>query len=158
VICGTMSAEFKIWSDFEGRFPTKYTCDGENQSPPLQWSGAGECRSYALIVEDPDAPGGTFIHWVLYNIPAKIDRLPPSLPKTGQLHGFGTQGINDFGNLGYDGPCPPKGHGDHRYYFRLYALKDDTNFPPGLSAEKLRQNIKDLVLSQTVFMAKFSRK
>ncbi|SRR5579875_1396550 len=153
-----MCAEFKIWSDFEGRFPAKYTCDGENQSPPLQWSGAAGCRSYALIVEDPDAPGGTFIHWVLYNIPAKVDRLPPNLPKTPELHGFGVQGVNDFDNLGYDGPCPPRGHGDHRYYFRLYALREETNYPPRLTAERLKESIKGLVTSQTEFMAKYSRK
>jgi Raf kinase inhibitor-like YbhB/YbcL family protein len=111
-----------------------------------------------MIVEDPDAPSGTFIHWVLYNIPAKVDRLPQGLPKQDRLHGFGIQGLNDFGNTGYDGPCPPRGHGDHRYYFRLYALSEETNYPPGLTADKLRENIKKLVVAQTEFMAKYSRR
>lgn len=109
-------------------------------------------------MEDPDAPGGTFIHWVLYNIPGKVDRLPPNLPKTPQLHGFGTQGVNDFGNTGYDGPCPPRGHGDHRYYFRLYALSEETNYPPGLTAGALRDRIKGIVVGQAEFMAKYSRR
>lgn len=153
-----MSTGFGLKSDFEGRFPQKYTCDGENVSPPLQWWGAPACRSFAMIVEDPDAPSGTFIHWVLYNIPAKVDRLPQGLPKQDRLHGFGIQGLNDFGNTGYDGPCPPRGHGDHRYYFRLYALSEETNYPPGLTADKLRENIKKLVVAQTEFMAKYSRR
>lgn len=153
-----MSPVFTLRSDFEGRFPRKYTCEGENVSPPLQWSGAPECRSFALIVEDPDAPGGTFVHWVLYNIPAKVDRLPQALPKTPQLEGFGTQGVNDFGNTGYDGPCPPRGHGDHRYYFRLYALSQETRFPPGLTAAALREKMGGMVVGQAEFMAKYSRK
>ncbi|MEM0321630.1 MAG: YbhB/YbcL family Raf kinase inhibitor-like protein [Thermoprotei archaeon] len=153
-----MCADFRLWSDFEGRFPSKYTCEGENQSPQLQWSGAPECESYALIVEDTHAPSGTFIHWTLYNIPAKVDRLPPNLPKTAELHGFGTQGVNDFGNMGYDGPCPPRGHGEHRYYFRLYALRTRTEYPPGLTAEKLKERIRGLVVSQAEFVGKYSRK
>src|SRR5687767_2275713 len=104
------------------KIPVKYTRDGDNLSPPLAWTGAASgTKSFALIVEDPDAPRGTFYHWAVFNIPADRDGLP---------EGFGNKpvgagikaGVNDFGNVGYDGPEPPHGHGVHHYHFRLAAL------------------------------------
>jgi Raf kinase inhibitor-like YbhB/YbcL family protein len=108
--------------------PKKYTRDGENLSPPLAWSGApAGTRSFVLIVEDPDAPHGTFYHWAMFNIPGDRDGLAegagkPSLAKSGDGASAPALGLNDFGNLGYDGPEPPHGHGVHHDHFRLAAL------------------------------------
>jgi hypothetical protein len=106
-----------------GPVPRQYTCDGKNISPPLSWSGAPPgTRSFALICDDPDAPGGTWFHWALHGIPAETNGLPEALrPAAGMKHG-----INDFGRKRYDGPCPPRGHGPHHYRFRLYALSVGT--------------------------------
>jgi Raf kinase inhibitor-like YbhB/YbcL family protein len=102
--------------------PAKYTCDGENLSPPLQWSGAPPgTRSFVLIIEDPDAPSGVFRHWAVYNLPPELTALPEGIGRQASaetLH----QGVNDFGHRRYDGPCPPPGHGTHHYHFRLAAL------------------------------------
>ncbi|WP_445505254.1 YbhB/YbcL family Raf kinase inhibitor-like protein [Microvirga sp. G4-2] len=101
--------------------PVKYTRDGENVSPPLEWHGAPpETRSFIVLVEDPDAPSGTFRHWAMYNIPATITGLPEDAPDQGRS-GVG-EGVNGFGNARYDGPQPPKGHGPHHYHFKLAAL------------------------------------
>jgi Raf kinase inhibitor-like YbhB/YbcL family protein len=102
--------------------PRNHTCDGDNLSPPLEWSGAPDgTRSFALIVEDPDAPRGTFRHWGLYNIAGTHTRLPEGFGRSGATEGA-AQAVNDFGHARYDGPCPPKGHGRHRYQFHLLAL------------------------------------
>jgi hypothetical protein len=102
-----------------GTIPTDYTCSGADKSPPLAWSGApGGAASFALVCEDPDAPGGTFYHWGVYNLSADLQGLEEgaSLPK-------GAKTVrNSFGTMGYRGPCPPKGHGTHHYHFRLIAL------------------------------------
>jgi Raf kinase inhibitor-like YbhB/YbcL family protein len=101
--------------------PTRYTRDGENLSPPLQWHGAPpETRSFVVLVEDPDAPSGTFRHWAIYNIPAGEAGLLEGASR--QRRGEAGEGVNGFGNAYYDGPQPPKGHGPHHYYFRLAAL------------------------------------
>lgn len=102
--------------------PKKYTCDGENVSPPLQWSGApAGTRSFVLIVEDPDAPSGVFRHWAVYNLPPERTALPEGAGADAPPGGL-SQGVNDFGHARYDGPCPPPGHGTHHYHFRLAAL------------------------------------
>ena len=104
-----------------GMIPKKFTCDGADISPSLSWSkGPEETKSYALISDDPDAPMGTWVHWVIYNLPASVKELTENVPKTGQLDNGALQGKNDFGNFGYGGPCPPGG--THRYYFKVYAL------------------------------------
>ena len=122
--------DITIWSDsFNAgdRIPKKYTCDGADMSPPLSWIGIpGGTRSIAIIMEDPDAPMGIFTHWVIYNIPNNIRRLPEGLPKVPTLlpvlfGGGADQGINSFGYTGYGGPCPPPGK-PHRYIFQIYAL------------------------------------
>jgi Raf kinase inhibitor-like YbhB/YbcL family protein len=102
--------------------PKKYTCDGDNISPPLEWSGApAGTQSFVLVIEDPDAPSGVFRHWAVYNIPPQQTSLPEGVSegaRTGEL----SQGVNDYGHHRYDGPCPPPGHGTHHYHFRMAAL------------------------------------
>jgi Raf kinase inhibitor-like YbhB/YbcL family protein len=149
---------FELRSTFTQAFPTEYTCDGKNSSPELMWTAPPEAKGYALVVEDPDAPGGTFVHWVAYNIPAGVSHLPPALPREKVMSGLCTQGLNSFGRMGYDGPCPPRGHGAHRYYFRLYALSSKTNLPPGVRVQKLRGEIARAILATTEFMATYSRR
>jgi Raf kinase inhibitor-like YbhB/YbcL family protein len=102
--------------------PARYTCDGENISPPLEWSGApAGTQSFVLIVEDPDAPSGVFRHWAVYNLPPERISLPEGAGRGAHAEPL-SQGINDFGHARYDGPCPPPGHGTHHYHFRLAAL------------------------------------
>src|SRR5947207_8775218 len=100
-----------------GAISKAYTCDAENISPALSWSGEPpETKSFAVIVDDPDAPSGTFTHWLLYDIPLSVHSLPEKSAST-----EGVAGTNDFGHSRYDGPCPPEGHGPHRYYFKVFA-------------------------------------
>lgn len=104
--------------------PQQHTCDGADQSPPLQWGDPPEgTRSFALIVDDPDAPSGTFRHWGAYDIPANLRSLPAGAGNS--QNGAFAQAVNDFGRTGYGGPCPPKGHGPHHYRFKLLALSVD---------------------------------
>ncbi|MBO0797303.1 MAG: YbhB/YbcL family Raf kinase inhibitor-like protein [Blastocatellia bacterium] len=103
--------------------PIRYTCDGDDLSPPLRWSDIPpNTKSIALICEDPDAPSGAFTHWVLYNLPPAVTELPESVPAEERLANGAIQGRNDFKRIGYGGPCPPPGDGAHRYFFKLYAL------------------------------------
>ncbi|MBD3265183.1 YbhB/YbcL family Raf kinase inhibitor-like protein, partial [bacterium] len=119
-----------------GVIPKKYSCDAENVSPPLQWDSApAGTKSYALICEDPDAPGATFVHWVLFNIPADVNRLPENLPPNPELDEGMRQGHNDFKDYGYGGPCPPSG--EHRYYFKMYALNSLLDEDAGVTKEQL---------------------
>ncbi|WP_308910501.1 YbhB/YbcL family Raf kinase inhibitor-like protein [Pseudokordiimonas caeni] len=109
--------------------PVKYTCEGENVSPPLKWRGApAGTKSFLLICDDPDAPQGTFHHWTAYNIPPEWRDLPEGLTPATPYVGF-AQATNDFGRTGYGGPCPPKGDRSHRYRFRLAALNSELNVP-----------------------------
>jgi Raf kinase inhibitor-like YbhB/YbcL family protein len=102
--------------------PVEHTCDGEDRSPPLSWENVpAGTRSIALIADDPDAPGKTWVHWVIYNIPGNSTGLPPGVPKNKTLDNGSLQGKNDFGRIGYNGPCPPPGKA-HRYFFKVYAL------------------------------------
>ncbi len=102
--------------------PKRFTCDGENSSPPLQWSGAPDgTRSFALLCDDPDAPAGTWHHWAIYDIPPNMTEFTEGAAKNTKLK----QAVNDFRKLGYGGPCPPHGHGVHHYHFRLLALSTD---------------------------------
>ena len=105
--------------------PRRFTCDGEDVSPPLEWSGApAETRSFVLLCDDPDAPAGTWHHWAAYDIPAAQSALAEGTAENAEKHGF-KQAMNDFHRLGYGGPCPPRGHGPHHYHFRLLALAVD---------------------------------
>lgn len=117
--------------------PEKYTCDGLDVSPPLSWSGyPAETKSFVIIMEDPDAPGGAFTHWIIYNIPVEVVELPEGVPAEDRLESGALQGINDFGRVGYGGPCPPPGE-THRYFFRIYALDTVLELPPGATREEV---------------------
>ncbi|HEY7391280.1 MAG TPA: YbhB/YbcL family Raf kinase inhibitor-like protein [Bryobacteraceae bacterium] len=139
-----------------GWIPELHTCKGADISPSLEWSGEpGETRSFALTLEDPDAPGGTWTHWLLWDIPVKVHNLAQGL-KPGTL---GVSGRNDFQKLGYGGPCPPKGHGAHRYFFKLYALNVPTlSLREGSTKMELEQAAKDHVVAQTQYMGRFERR
>lgn len=137
--------------------PDRYTCEGADVSPPLEWRNIPEgTLGFALICEDPDAPGGTFTHWVLYNIPSDTTELGEDVPAESALAWGGTQGRNDFGNTGYGGPCPPMGS-THRFSFRLYALDEQLNLPPGASRNQLLQEIEDRAIARTGLMGRYGR-
>jgi Raf kinase inhibitor-like YbhB/YbcL family protein/uncharacterized protein (TIGR00297 family) len=147
------SSAFKAGAEI----PRKFTCDADNLSPALSWSELPQgTKSLALVTEDPDAPSGVFIHWVLYNIPASRTDLAEGIAKTVQVSGTGTQGINDFREVGYDGPCPPSDKA-HRYYFKLYALDADLHLPEGLNAVQLKRQIQGHVLAQAEWMGTYKR-
>ena len=138
--------------------PQQFTCDGEDISPPLGWSAGPEgTGSFCLIAEDPDAPGGTFVHWLLYDLPANTRDLPENLPKRGHLTNGALQGRNGFGRTGYGGPCPPPGRA-HRYFFRLYALDEKTHLAAGASRSELDRAMKGHILAQADLMGRYKRR
>ena len=137
--------------------PVEHTCDGENRSPRLMWSGVPDgTRSFALIMDDPDAPRGTFTHWVLYDIGGTVRELPPAVPAIDRGAGGIKQGPNDFRDVGYGGPCPPPG-APHRYVFRLYALDATTGLAPGSSHKDLLAAIRGHVLAEATLTGTFAR-
>lgn len=137
--------------------PVKYTCDGPDVSPPLQWSTPPSgTRSLVLICDDPDAPVGTWVHWVLYGISADTTALPEGVPKEKMVLGTVRQGINDFRRIGYGGPCPPPGK-PHRYYFKLYAVDVPTDFDSGLTKREILEKIEGHILAQGELMGKYGR-
>jgi Raf kinase inhibitor-like YbhB/YbcL family protein len=140
-----------------GMIPSKYTCDGRDISPPLSWSaGPGGTESYAIIADDPDAPVGTWVHWVMYDIPPDVTSLPEEVPASRTLDNGAAQGKNDFRRFGYGGPCPPGG--THRYYFKVYALDTVLQKGPGLSKKELLSIMDGHVLAQGELMGKYSRR
>ena len=142
-----------------GDIPQKYTCDGQDISPQILWEGAPkETKSFVLIMEDPDAPIGTFIHWVIYDIPSNATSLPENIAKKEQIENGAKQGRNDFGRIGYGGPCPPPGPA-HRYFFILRALDVPTiNLKPGATKSQVENSVKGHILAETKFFGKYSRK
>jgi hypothetical protein len=139
------------------RIPKPYTCDGRDVSPPLRWTNVPPgTESFALICDDPDAPMGTWVHWVIYNIPADSDRLPEALPPTEKLEGGALQGSNDFGRIGYGGPCPPRGKA-HRYFFRLYALDEELSAAPGSTRKALLAQMEGHILESTELHGVYGR-
>lgn len=137
--------------------PKKYALEGEDLSPPLEWSNIPEGTiSYVLLVIDPDAPMGPFTHWVLYNIPATITRLPEGVPKTLKVEGVGLQGYNDYGRIGYGGPHPPKGS-THRYIFRIYALDTFLELEPGAKLREVLRAMEGHVLGYGELVGLYSR-
>ncbi|SPD73615.1 conserved hypothetical protein [uncultured Desulfobacterium sp.] len=139
-----------------GMIPPKYTCDGEDVSPPLEWGVAPEgAKSFALVCDDPDAPMGTWVHWVIYNIPQKTKSLMEDIAREAQPAAGGMQGTNDFHKIGYGGPCPPGG--THRYYFRLYALDFMPDMAPGVTKRQLLKEIEGHIVGQTELMGKYKR-
>lgn len=140
-----------------GNIPRRFTCEGDNVSPALTWSGppAGT-RSFVLIVEDPDAPAGVWTHWVVYNLPARARAMAGNVVKQARLPGAGLQGRNSFGRIGYGGPCPPPGNA-HRYYFRLYALDTMLSLQPGASRQDVLAAAKGHTLGEAELMGRFKR-
>jgi Raf kinase inhibitor-like YbhB/YbcL family protein len=137
--------------------PTKYTCQGADISPPLQWSGVpAGAKSLALICDDPDAPAGTWVHWVLYDLPVTAANLAEKVPTSATLSSGGKQGINDFKRVGYGGPCPPPGK-PHRYYFKLYALDANLDLKPQATKQELLRAMDGHILAETQLMGTYQR-
>jgi Raf kinase inhibitor-like YbhB/YbcL family protein len=138
--------------------PPQLTCEGEDLSPSLQWGGAPKgTQSFALIAEDPDAPSGTFTHWVLYDLPASTTEIPQGIPRRDHLGFGGLQGTNDFGKIGYGGPCPPAGN-PHRYFFKLYAMDTVLGLKPGAKKQEVERAMEGHVIAQAEIMGKYQRK
>jgi hypothetical protein len=140
-----------------GNIPRQFTCEGENISPALAWTEPPPgTQSLALIVDDPDAPMGTFVHWVVYDLPTAARQLPDRIPRKDDLPGGGVQGRNDFARTGYGGPCPPPGK-PHRYFFKLYALDSKLNLPAGIQKRDVEQAIRGHVLAEAHLMGRYGR-
>ena len=139
--------------------PTRHTCDGEDVSPPLLWEGApGNSASYVLIVDDPDAPRGTFVHWVLYDLPGHARELPENVGPAQRLENLGeaAQGENDFDEIGWNGPCPPPGP-PHRYVFRLYALDARLGLDPGVKRQEVEGAMEGHVIGSAELTGTYGR-
>ena len=140
-----------------GTIPKKFTCDGPDVSPQLGWKEAPAARqSFALIMYDPDAPAGTWVHWVLYNLPANTRELTEGMKKQEQAATGALQGSNDFRKIGYGGPCPPRGT-PHRYYFKLYALDTVLSLKAGATKLDLERAMKGHTLRETELMGRYGR-
>jgi len=136
--------------------PAVYTCTSRDISPPLAWGDPPEgTQSLALIMDDPDAPAGTWMHWVIYNIPAAARGLPENIPPDATLGDGSLQGKNSWGRPGYGGPCPPSG--THRYFFKLYALDTMLNLPSGASKQQLLQAMESHILAQVELMGTYKK-
>jgi Raf kinase inhibitor-like YbhB/YbcL family protein len=136
--------------------PRQYSCDGINISPPLEWSGVPKpAKTLAIIADDPDAPAGTWVHWVIYNLPADTIGMVENLPSTEDLKGGGLQGKNDFEKIGYGGPCPPSG--THRYLFKIYALDGDLPLKAGATKTEVEKAMSGHVLAQAQLMGTYHR-
>lgn len=140
-----------------GGIPKNCTCDGADTSPDLSWWGApAGVQSFALVADDPDAPVGIWTHWLIWNIPAQHTGLPKGVPTDEILADGARQGRNDFGRIGYGGPCPPPGK-PHRYFFKLYALDAMLDLKPGTTKGELRRAMKEHVLAQAELVGKYGR-
>jgi Raf kinase inhibitor-like YbhB/YbcL family protein len=136
--------------------PPKYTCDGEDVSPPLEWEGVpGAAKSLALIVDDPDAPSGEFVHWLVFDIPTSENGVADGIGIAGPKVGGGTQGKNGFGETAYGGPCPPSG--THRYYFHLYALDATVGLPSGASRNEVESAMRSHIVAKAQLMGRYER-
>ena len=152
-----MAIELTSTAFSEGEMiPGRYSCDGEDVSPPLAWSGVPEAaQSLALICDDPDAPVGTWDHWVLFNISASASSLPEALPAEPTLESGAVNGSNSWGRLGYGGPCPPGG--THRYFFYLYALDTQLSLESGATKPQLLQAMEGHILTEGQLMGRYQR-
>jgi Raf kinase inhibitor-like YbhB/YbcL family protein len=137
--------------------PSQFTCDGKNTSPELSWTDAPQAtKSFVLVLHDPDAPRADgFYHWVMYNIPPRVDRIPENAPTHATLPGLGVQGANDAGRIGYMGPCPPSG--THRYFFRLYSLKESLDLKPGANYKDVLSAIEGKIIEETELMGTYAK-
>ena len=141
------------------QIPKKFTCDGEDGSPELRWSGVPSgVKSIAVISDDPDAPGGTWVHWVVYGLPPESTGLPPAVATTETLAGGGKQGTTDFKRLGYGGPCPPQGHGGHHYFFKVYVLDSESTLEAGATKADLLAEMDGHILGQGQLVGTYERK
>jgi Raf kinase inhibitor-like YbhB/YbcL family protein len=140
-----------------GLIPANYTCDGEDTSPPLRWAEVPDgAKSIALVCDDPDAPMGTFVHWVLFNLPAETKELAEGVPSDKALPNGAKQGVTDFGRIGYGGPCPPSG--THRYFFKIYALDAELALKAGASKRELLRAMEGHILAQGQLIGKYRRR
>ena len=140
-----------------GVIPRALTCDGEDRSPALEWTGAPQgTKAFALIADDPDAPAGTWVHWVMYNIPGTTKMLAGDIEKKDQLADGSRQGRNDFRKSGYNGPCPPPGKA-HRYFFKLYALNAELTLGSGATKADLERAMAGHILAQAEWMGRYQR-
>ncbi len=151
--------ELKLFSNafaYGGVIPSRFTCDGPDLSPSLEWTVEGErIRTFALACDDPDAPTGAWVHWVIFNIPGNVRKLAEGIPAQKVLADGSRQGINDFRKIGYGGPCPPGGM--HRYFFRIFALDIALELEAGATRSELAAAIKGHVLAQGELMGKYLR-
>lgn len=151
--------EMKILSSafqHEGMIPDKFSCKGQDISPPLKWENApAGTKSFVLICDDPDAPVGTWDHWLLFNIPASVTELQEGVPAQAELPNGARHGKNSWGRKDYGGPCPPGG--THRYFFKFYALDTLLDLEPGVSKKELMNAMQGHILAQTELMGKFKR-
>ncbi len=154
--------------DDGGRIPERFTCDGADVSPPLRWSGVPSgARSLAILCADPDAPGGVFHHWALFDLPADQAEVPEGyatearVAELGPSVGLGVrtvrQGVNGFGHRGYRGPCPPPGHGPHRYVFRLHALDAQPDLGRGASRDEVERALTGHTLAVAELVGTYER-
>jgi Raf kinase inhibitor-like YbhB/YbcL family protein len=158
----TMNLPITSTAFAEGQpIPPKYTCQGSDISPPLAWIPQGgtpaNTKSFTLIADDPDAPMGTWVHWVLYDLPPTTTALPEDVARTQYIAGNAKQGINDFHRLGYGGPCPPSGK-PHRYYFKLYALDRMLDLKPGATKQDVEAAMKGHILAEGRLMGTYQRR
>ncbi len=149
--------ELSTPSFVNGRIPKDFTCDGADRSPELTWTQppAGT-RTLALLVTDPDAPAGTWVHWVLYNVPSGMRGLAAAVPRQDRLADGSHQGRNDFGRIGYGGPCPP-GRSVHRYVFELFALDTALQLPPGTTRNQLERAMEGHILAHAELLGRYGR-
>lgn len=144
--------------DDRGQLDPRYTCDFDNSSPELRWDGVGQGAAvFVVLAEDPDAPGGLFTHWAIYNIPGSLRHLPAGIPAQDSLPNGIKQGLNSFGKLGYAGPCPPVGDRDHRYVFRLYALSQAPELPSRAERAEILAAIAPYVLETAEIIGRYRR-
>lgn len=140
----------------EGTIPRRYTCDGEDVSPPLDWRNPPDgVESYALTVDDPDAPRGTWVHWIVLDLPPSATSLAENASGLACLPDGATEGANGWGNRGYGGPCPPSG--THRYFFRLFALDRVLHLGPEATAADLDRAREGHVLAEATLMGRYGR-
>jgi Raf kinase inhibitor-like YbhB/YbcL family protein len=143
--------------DAGASIPSRHTCDADDRSPGLRWGEPPEgTRSLALICDDPDAPVGTWVHWVLWNLPADARVLAEGIPPDKTLGDGARQGLNDFRRIGYGGPCPPPGK-PHRYFFRLYALDAWLDLEPGADRQQLEAAMKGHIVEQAELVGTYAR-
>lgn len=152
----TLSLSSAAFKDGD-RIPAKYTCGGQDISPPLVWGEPPQkTQSLALIVDDPDAPGSVFVHWVLFNVTGNIRQLGEGIPGHERIQNGALQGRNDFGRIGYGGPCPPRGPA-HGYRFTLYALDKPLDLKAGASKQQLLDAMKGHILAQSQLIGTYQR-